>query len=260
MPTLFQIKRFIQYWLTAVTEHSIHSPFFFRFYVNVVKSKSEKQSYEAFEQFREKLKKDNRAISIVNLGSGSFYFKESRQRVSRLAKTSLTPLKFNKLYARIINHAGHQQIVELGTSLGINTLYLSSKTGSFVTTFEGSPDLNALASSTFASFGIKHINLIEGDIDTTLPPFLETSGKLDFIFMDANHRYEPTKRYFQLFIQRIHNNSVVVIDDIHYSIEMERAWNEVRQHECVYGSIDLYRCGVLFFDPALTKQHYVMQF
>jgi hypothetical protein len=26
----------------------------------------------------------------------------------------------------------------------------------------------------------------------------------------------------------------------------------------VYGSIDLYRCGILFFDPALNKQHFIL--
>lgn len=257
---IFQFKKFLDYWLNAVTEHSIHSPFFFDFYINIIKQKNDSELQNDFEELREKLTKDQRLISVVDLGAGSRRLTGKNRKISALAKTSLTPAKFSKLYNLIINHYKLEQIVELGTSLGINTLYLSATTNSTITTFEGSPEIAAIARSNFERFHVKNITLCEGDIDTTLPGFINSSGKLDFIFLDANHRYEPTIRYFQYFIQRIHRNSVVILDDIHYSEEMDRAWNEIRRDKHVYGSIDLYRCGILFFDPSLNRQHIIMQF
>jgi hypothetical protein len=58
----------------------------------------------------------------------------------------------------------------------------------------------------------------------------------------------------------MHYKSALIIDDIHQSPEMEKAWKEIQQHALVYGSIDLYRCGIVFFDPSLNKQHVVLQF
>jgi predicted O-methyltransferase YrrM len=78
--------------------------------------------------------------------------------------------------------------------------------------------------------------------------------------MDANHRYEPTLKYFDLLLSKIQHSSVIVIDDIHDNPEMERAWKEIKNHDLVYSSVDLYRCGIVFFDPSLTKQHVVLRF
>lgn len=158
----------------------------------------------------------------------------------------------------MINHFKAKSIAELGTSFGINTLYLAPPQAE-VTTFEGSPEIADMAKLTFELAQAKNIRIVEGNIDTTLPAFLQTARKLDFIFMDANHRYAPTMTYFERLLARIHENSIIVLDDIHYSPEMERAWNLIKKHKLVYGSADLYRCGILFFDPSLNKQHVILQ-
>lgn len=75
--------------------------------------------------------------------------------------------------------------------------------------------------------------------------------------MDANHRYEPTMSYFDLLMKRLNEKSIVVVDDIHWSEEMEKAWTELKNNQLVYGSVDLFRCGLLFFDPDLNRQHFV---
>jgi hypothetical protein len=77
--------------------------------------------------------------------------------------------------------------------------------------------------------------------------------------MDANHHYEPTLKYFNWLLPVIHSMSIIIMDDIHYSAEMEKAWEEIKNHEQVHASIDLFRCGILFFDPSLNKQHVVLQ-
>ncbi len=40
---------------------------------------------------------------------------------------------------------------------------------------------------------------------------------------------------------------------------INKAWKEICKHDLVYTSLDLYRCGILFFDPSLNKQHVVLQ-
>jgi predicted O-methyltransferase YrrM len=151
-------------------------------------------------------------------------------------------------------------VIELGTSLGINTLYLAQHKNSKVTTFEGSDEIATLAEITFDFAHAANIKVIRGNIDKTLPDFLQTIRKVDFALIDANHTYEATLRYFNLLLPRIHEKSVVVIDDIHYSPGMEKAWNEICASKLVHSAADLYRAGILFFDPSLNKQRVILQF
>jgi predicted O-methyltransferase YrrM len=117
-----------------------------------------------------------------------------------------------------------------------------------------------IAELSFEFSSAKNIELIKGNIDSTLYTTLSRIPKIDLAFMDANHRYEPTLKYFETLLPKIHHGSIVVLDDIHDNPEMERAWRVISRHELVYVSIDLYRSGILFFDPSLNKQHVVLHF
>jgi hypothetical protein len=61
-------------------------------------------------------------------------------------------------------------------------------------------------------------------------------------------------------IQKTDAHSVIAIDDIHHSPEMERAWQTIQSNPRVQTTIDLYRCGLIFFNPSLTRQNVVLQF
>jgi predicted O-methyltransferase YrrM len=260
MPTLFQIKSYLTFWLDAVDEHSLHSPFLFDLYTKVIKPASGPAQFEAIEAFREKLLQNRSIITVADPGAGSLALKGAQRRISDIATTSLSPARYSALYARVIRHFACRHLVELGTSLGINTLYLGHAPETTVSTFEGAPEVADLARTTFEFAGATNIKLIEGNIDTSLPSYLLNAPKVDFAFVDAHHRYDPTLKYVQWLIKKVHARSVIILDDIHYSPDMERAWNELKRHELVYASADLYRCGFLFFDPSLNKQHVVLQY
>jgi predicted O-methyltransferase YrrM len=242
--------------LNAVDEHSLHSPFFFDLYKNVIKPALLQRGQPSIESLRQKLLSDRRVIHVTELGSGTA---APIRTIAAIAKTSLSSVRYSSLYAGIIQYFRAKNIVELGTCLGVNTLYLAQQKDAIVTTFEGAPQLAELAQLTFEFGGAKNINLIVGNIDRTLPAFIQSARKLDFIFMDANHRYRPTIQYFEQFLIRTTEKTILVMDDIHYSEEMEKAWNEIKHHRLIYGSADLYRCGILFFDPSLNKQHVILQ-
>lgn len=214
------------------------------------------EKFPSIESLRQALLHDRRTITVNDLGSQA---KTGKRRIAQIARDSLSPRRFSVFYHRIIGSARACTIVELGTSLGINTLYLADHPETRVTTFEGAPAIADLAATTFEFAGRKNIDLVRGNIDKTLPAYVSNAARVDFAFLDANHRYEPTLRYFELLIKKIHDKSVVVIDDIYYSPEMARAWKAIRDHQLVYGSADLFRCGIVFFDPSLNKQHVILQ-
>jgi predicted O-methyltransferase YrrM len=261
MPTLFQIKTYFRYWLDQVSEHSLHSPFLFDLYTRVIHVREDHPDYAAIEQQRVRYLEDHTVLTVEDLGAGPKSMQTNMRRVRDIAATSVSPEKYSRLYARLIRLAGARTVLELGTSLGINTLYMATCPGISITTLEGSAAIAGQARRTFGQFAqLAPVQVLEGDIGTTLPAYTGRISSLDFAFLDANHRYAPTIKYFNLMLPRLHAKSIVVLDDIHYSEEMERAWEELRRHPLVYTSVDLYRCGILFFEPSLNKQHVVLQF
>lgn len=257
MSRLFQIHSYLTYWLDAVDEHSLHSPFFFDLYRNVIRADNTGQDIPA-EKLRARLLQDQRTIEVNDPGAGSAYMKSKSRRIEAIARTSITPARFSRLYNRLIHYLDCKVVLELGTSFGINTLYLADKKDVIVSTFEGADTIAAIAHTTFEFAGAQNIRLIEGNINNTLPSFLLAPSKIDLALLDANHRYEPTKKYVEWLLPSMHAGSVMILDDIHTTPDMERAWQEARHHPLVYGSVDLYRCGILFFDPSLNKQHLVI--
>lgn len=80
--------------------------------------------------------------------------------------------------------------------------------------------------------------------------------RIDLAYVDANHTYEATMRYADFLLNRLTEKGILVLDDIHYSEQMERAWRELKADPRVTTSMDLYHVGLLFVDTHYLKRHY----
>src|SRR5262245_4608984 len=100
MSTLFQLRSFLTYWLDAVDEHSLHSPFFYDFCTKVVKGKSARDTFAAVENARVKMLRDQRSVTVDDYGKGSSHFHGSNRIIGDIARTSLSRPRFSELYAR----------------------------------------------------------------------------------------------------------------------------------------------------------------
>ena len=256
MSSFHQVKSFVQHWLYEVDEHSIHSPFFFDFYSKTV-AKKNRPDIAVLEKLRTSLLDNDTALSIEDFGSGGLKQEIYKRTIGEITHDSLTPAPMALFYLDILYYLQARRVVELGTSLGLTSLYLAQKKDASIYTFEGSHAIANVAQSNFEWAEQKNIELIEGNIDNTLHRFLQQTQKIDFALIDANHRYGPTMRYYQQLTKRLYEKSILVIDDIHRSPEMEKAWKDIKADVLIYGSVDLYRCGILFFDPIMNKQHFV---
>lgn len=263
MLNFHQLKSYFKYWLNVVDEHSLHSPFVYEIYTNVIAPKGRNIGISKFadiEKIRSNFQNSTTKIKIKDLGAGSKLDNGAFRSVADIAKYGLTKNKYSRLFVRIIEYLNAKNIVELGTSLGINTLYLSSDDSVEVNTFEGSSSLYDIAHEVFKGMHRNNIKIIEGNINDTLPEFIMHSKSIDLIYMDANHQYEPTIEYFELFLKRCHDKSCIIIDDIHLSKEMDRAWKYILNHYGVTLTMDLFNVGIVFVNPELTKQHYTLSF
>ena len=256
--------RYAKYYLTASNSrgHGMHSPFVFTFITKVLTDDRRFYAYQTIENLRGLLLHDQQQLSIEDMGAGSRVKKENTRCISDIARSSLKPKKFGQLLFRIVEQYAPKHILELGTSLGITTAYLASaKEGSSVITMEGAKAVAEVAKRNFEKLGLKNIELIEGNFDETLLPTIQKMVTVDMAFVDGNHRYEPTVRYFKELLPALHEYSILVFDDIHWSKEMEQAWEEIKQDPSVTLSIDLFFIGLVFFrKEQKVKQHFVIRF
>jgi len=253
---LFRVQSYLNYWLRCVDKHSLHSPFFYDFYTKVITSNT-KEVNQLAETLRQKLLDNQQTISFTDMGM--YKGKKVVTSVHHIAKKSVSHKKFSEIYLKAIQYFSAKQIVELGTSLGINSLYLSYENKTTLHTFEGVAEIAGIARDTFSFAEKTNINLIEGDIQFTLPQFVQKGKKVDFVFIDANHQKEPCLRYFEQLLSISHSKTVFVLDDIHHNPSMKEAWETIKRHPLVYGSADLYRCGFVFLDSSINRQHWQLE-
>ena len=254
---MYAILRYLWHWLTAVNEHSLHSPFLFNLYTKTIKKKVDLKEFIAIEQVRQELIQSKDKISVYQLGANSKVNNQLVRPVSAIAKKGITSAAMNKLLFKLIHDYQCKNIIELGTSFGINSMYMAANSLVKVHSFEGCPNTAAIAQKYFDELGYSNIELVIGDINTTLPQFAnQCMNKIDLVFMDANHQLEPTISYFKQLLSICHDQSIIVIDDIYWSSEMTKAWEEIKLHPQVTTSIDLYDLGILFFRPELERAHY----
>lgn len=257
-------QKYFWYYVTALNGrgHGIHSPFVFDFVINVLNDKRQYYSFEKIEALRIKLLNDHAVIEVEDFGAGSVKDNKKQRSIGNIAKLAAKPAKLGQLLFRIVNYYQPQTIVELGTSLGMSTSYLASgNANSSVITMEGAPAIAQKAKENFHLMGLQNVQIITGNFDETLLPTLSTVQKVDLAFIDGNHRKKPTLDYFNAFLQKVDDHSILIFDDIHWSQEMEEAWEEIKNHEAVQYSIDLFFIGLVFFRKDFKrKQDFVIRF
>lgn len=265
MYSSFQLfKKYISYWITASNGkgHGLHSPFVFELVEKVLNDKQPYACYPVFEKIRKGLLRQKGSIEVMDFGAGSAVIKTRSRAIADIAASSLKSRKYARLLYRMVRFYKPNTIIELGTSFGLTSAYLASgnPTGK-VYTLEGSPAIAAIAQKTFEKASVHNIELITGEFGKKLPALLQNLGKVDLVFIDGNHRKEPTLDYFNLLLSHKSGSTILVFDDIHWSEEMESAWAEVKTHPSVTMTIDLFFIGIVFFNPDFKiPQHFTIRF
>ncbi|MCR5889020.1 class I SAM-dependent methyltransferase [Hymenobacter sp. J193] len=259
---LHQILSYFRFLLRSGNAHGLHSPFVFGLYAHVINHDGEFAAFAAIEKRRRKLLASSEQLTVRDFGAGSHTGAGRQRRVRDIARTAAKPRPLAQLLFRLVNWRQPHTVVELGTSLGLTTTYLAAANSrTQVLTFEGCPATAAVARQTFQELKLNNIQLIEGNLDETLGPALtQLPQSLDFAFFDGNHRYEPTMRYFEQCLRYRTDDSLFILDDIHWSPEMGRAWAAIKQHPEVTLTIDLFFVGLVFFRKNQPKQHFILRF
>lgn len=253
--------RYISYLSRSFTKYDVHSPFLFDLITKVFDDKKKYPEYVKVEKLKAELLKNKDVVSITDLGAGSRVNDSNERSIKQIAKNASKSKKIGRLLFRLSRYFEPDNILELGTSLGLSSLYLAlGSPSSNIITIEGCPNISKIATSNFQKLGMDQILLETGNFDDKLPAVLKNMKSLDLAFIDGNHQEEPTIRYFEQCLLKSNQSTILIFDDIHWSEGMEKAWENIISHHNVSLSIDIFHMGIVFLRKELTKQHFVIRF
>ncbi|GIV29908.1 MAG: O-methyltransferase [Bacteroidia bacterium] len=252
---LHRLYHYIYYLLTAKSIRHIHSPLLYNFVTECLNKNNRYYCFDEINKIRQELLHNNDEIEYEDVGAKSFRLNRST-KIKDILKTAVSPRKCSELYFRIALFVKSRTTLELGTSLGLNTMYLAYSSKKVIS-IEGQKKLCEFANKLFQKTGIKNIHLIHSYFDTVLPDLLSVNT-FDLALIDGNHTYGATIRYYN---QLKSSGTIIIIDDIYWNKEMTEAWKEIVNSSDTKYTIDLYRCGIVIFNKNIIhSQHFVLRY
>lgn len=269
---LFQIKAYLKFLWNSKNEHAVHSPFVFHLVTKCFYDKKPKPEYQVLKDYRNSLLENKNTIEVTDFGAGSKVFKSNSRQISKIAKTAGITQKRAELLFRITKYFQPQSILEIGTSLGLATsaLSLGSRnlgTKAKIITLEGCPETAKIAQLQLAKLSspaqsrdnIKNVESVVCEFSAYFKTQYPTPNTQHLIYLDGNHSKKATLDYFELLLPTITNETVWIFDDIHWSLEMEEAWEEIKKNPQVTVTIDTFQWGFVFFRREQLKEHFVIR-
>jgi predicted O-methyltransferase YrrM len=268
---LFQIKSYLQFLWRSKNEHAVHSPFVFTLITKCFYDTKSKPEYAVLKEYRNSLLKNHNTIEVTDFGAGSKVFKSNKREIFKIAKTAGISPKRGELLFRIVNYFQPDNILEIGTSLGLATSALSlGNLKAKITTLEGCAETAKIAQEQFQKINLNNINSLVSEFASyleklNLPINIKTeqyklnTEHFSLIYFDGNHQKQATLDYFELLLPTITNDTLWIFDDIHWSSEMEEAWKIIKNHPKVTVTIDTFQWGLVFFRKEQPKEHFTIR-
>jgi predicted O-methyltransferase YrrM len=264
---LHRIFATLRFYFSAKTAYQLHSPFVFDLANAVIEDKRYFYAFRDIEHLREKMLSNNTKIEFQDFGAGSKRgLKEEIPNPNNLQVRTIANITSNSGSSRVqsqrlfrlAHHLQPKKMLELGTSLGIGSMYLAAAVGDAqLITLEGSSKCADVARVNLNLLNLKNVKVVTGAFEKTLISALQELKSLDFVFLDGNHRLEPTLEYFETCLKYSNDKTVFVLDDIFWSKEMTTAWEMLKNHPKVTLSIAFSDISMVFINPDfLVKQHF----
>jgi len=254
----YQIIQYLKFLLKSTNQHGVHSPFVYNLVTQCLYDTSKYEAYKHITAYRKQLLQNKTKINMTDLGAGSNITKLRKRKVSEIARNAGTTMKRAKGLYRVVTYFKPNNILELGTSLGMATQAMSlGNPKAKITTIEGCQHMATIAKSNFEKHQLNNINVVVGHFDVEIKEL--PSHTYDLIFFDGNHQKNATLLYFETLLKTAHNDSVFIFDDIYWSKGMTQAWETIKQHPQVTVTIDTYFWGFVFFRKEQAKEHFVIR-
>ena len=240
----------------------IHSPALFTLVNKGFREECNSSVTKGAFEYNKMLESLTNSIPRSNLGAGSLLTTKSEAVTpAALNKSIGIPKKYGELLHKLSGYYGGKGILELGTGLGCATYYLATGSPtSRLITVEGHRDYAEIAKKVLAQIGIENVDIRIGSFTNEMETLKGENTTFGLFFIDGDHAYAPTLDNFNRCIEMGNEEAVIILDDIHWSDEMDKAWRSIKENPSCRVSVDLFRFGIVFTSKKLQKQHYIVRY
>ncbi|WP_339611913.1 class I SAM-dependent methyltransferase [uncultured Planktosalinus sp.] len=254
---MYLIFSYIKFFFKSIKLHGVHSPFVYDLINQCFKDKESYPEYKSLENYTKNLTHCKEILLVKEFGSGSRVFRSNKRKVSAIARHAAISNKRQQLLFRLTRFFNFQNTLELGTSLGKATIAFALSKNNHVISVEGCRATASFTQKALKQAGCSNAEVIIEPFESFLNNKID--NLIDCIYIDGNHTYKDTINYFQKLLPVIHNNSLMIFDDIYWSAEMQRAWKEIAAHPKVTVAIDTFQWGIVSFRKEQKKETFTIR-
>ena len=227
-----------QFYLRHRKGHGIHSPYLFDFLSRAV-------------------------FNSEQTGVPGPVLKEHRRlrSESSFARRASVSRRQGELLHRITLWFRPEMIIELGTGMGISTMYLASAAPeTTLHSIERDMERAKEAAHLILRCCPGPVSIHWGEMGEKLEDILPLVPGRFLAFVDGNHHCEPTLSYVGSLLEKCDEEALIVMDDIYWSRGMHRAWKQIISWPDVRISVDLFHMGILLLRKDLPKRKIKIKF
>ncbi|MES2799200.1 MAG: class I SAM-dependent methyltransferase [Bacteroidota bacterium] len=248
---------YIKYRWNAKGRHGIHSPFVYEILDKGFKKKPSKDFLIARKQLFTLYNSNQSVIEVEDFGAGSKYF-DRKRKVNAIFKRSASRGKKSKLLYHLMAHFEPNNVLEMGTSLGIGTFSMAfDASNSKIVTVEACKNTQQLAREQFDRLNLKNIETV----NETFSDFLQqySGPHFDLVFVDGHHDGHALLKYLDQLNEFTHDETIFVLDDIRWSASMKLAFDSIVNSDDYHVTMDFFQVGIVARRIGQTKEHFVLK-
>lgn len=232
------MQAYLKYYFSALTKYKVHSPFVFKFVTDIFEDERFYHFMGVIENYRRNLLGTS---DKINTETGI-------STVNQIVKKQAVSSKIGEILFKTVHEYKPNTILELGTNLGIATLYqATAESSNQIITLEEDTAIAAATQSYFKRLGTRNIELMSGKINENLSNALKKLETIEHLFFNDFWGYKDSLAYFETCMPYLVSNTVFIFRTPYANEDSVKFWNEIKQHPNVKLSLDIYDLGFLFF-------------
>lgn len=244
----------LRWYFKARSSYRVHSPMLFAFCREVLDDRRRFHVFDKMDALWYRLLRDQRTIEQEDLGAGGERSPIRSRTVAEVLRQSCSSPARGEFLFRTALWWKPDLIVEFGTALGISTGYLAAAdTRRPVITVDASDSMLTIARENWQGLGLREIRPIHRRFEEVWPLLPTLHGKRVLFYLDGDHRSEKVSALLHKFTLISEAPSLVIIDDIRWSSDMYRGWQQHFDQPFEGAWIDLFQYGLWLRDPAFNE-------
>ncbi len=193
----------------------------------------------------------NLILDTINTPHSYYIYNENKRKIEKAGLEKQANIKNAELIFRLINRFNSKNILEIGSGVGINTLYISTHSKQTkVICVEQKEEKIKIAQSLLA-LKLKNISF------TNVLPIMKNS--FDAIIWDLKE-YPQQEETLNTIKTTIKSGGFIVVNHINSCQQNSNIWQKILQLDTATMSFDLGAIGISFFKPSLPKLNYDLYF